>query len=207
MTGLRLSARNWFCIRRRAPESVTFLRRGRDCGGEVSKTGKQELEKKRLEFAQERMKMSRFSVLVGFEVERLYEGGAVLGMSVRDDHRQIHSVVHGGVIAALADTAAAIAAYTVTPQGVELVTIELKINYLLPIAEGRVKAEGKVLRAGRNFVVVECDVRNDKRDLAAKALMTFGAAGVRPPETQNGFKQADRSGRDPSREPKAKRSQ
>ena len=172
----------------------------------MSKTGKQKLGKKHLEFAQERMKMSRFSVLVGFEVERLYEGGAVLGMSVRDDHRQIHSVVHGGVIAALADTAAAIAAYTVTPQGVELVTIELKINYLLPIAEGRVKAEGKVLRAGRNFVVVECDVRNDKGDLAAKALMTFGAAGVRPSETQNRFKQADRSGRDPSRKPEAKRS-
>jgi len=205
MTGLRLSAHNWFCIRRRAPESVTFLRRSCDCGGEVSKTGKQKLGKKHLEFAQERMKMSRFSVLVGFEVERLYEGGAVLGMSVRDDHQQIHSVVHGGVIAALADTAAAIAAYTVTPQGVELVTIELKINYLLPIAKGRVKAEGKVLRAGRNFVVVECDVRN-KGDLAAKALMTFGAAGVRPPEAQSGFKQADRSGRDPSRKPEAKRS-
>jgi uncharacterized protein (TIGR00369 family) len=168
----------------------------------VSKTGKQELGKAHLEFARQRMKMSRFSVFVGLEIERLYEGGAILGMSVRDDHLQIHSVVHGGVIAALADTAGAIAAYTVTPQGVELVTIELKINYLLPIAEGRVRAEGVVLRAGRNFVVVECEVMNEKGDLAAKALMTFGAAGVRPPETQNGFKQADRS----DRKPKTRRS-
>jgi uncharacterized protein (TIGR00369 family) len=151
----------------------------------VTKSGRRELGKEHLEFARNRMKLSRFSVLVGFELEQLYEGGAVLGMTVRDDHRQIHSVVHGGVIAALADTAAAIAAYTVAPEDVELVTIELKINYLLPIAGGKVEAEGKVLRAGKNFVVVECDVRNENGNLAAKALMTFGAAGVRTPANQS----------------------
>ncbi len=142
----------------------------------MGKAGKHELGKEHLEFAQSRMKLSKFSVLVGFEVEHLYEGGAILRMKVQDHHRQIHSVVHGGVIAALADAAAAIAAYPVSPPGVELVTIELKINYLLPIVEGTVEAEGKVLRAGRKFVVVECDVRNDEAQLAAKALMTFGAA-------------------------------
>jgi uncharacterized protein (TIGR00369 family) len=156
-------------------------------GGILGKAGKRELGKEHLEFAQSRMKLSKFSVLVGFEVEQLYEGGAILGMKVQDHHRQIHSVVHGGVIAALADTAAAIAAYTVSPPGIELVTIELKINYLLPIVEGRVEAEGKVLRAGRNFVVVECDVRNDEAELAAKALMTFGAATNRSPESGAGI--------------------
>jgi len=152
----------------------------------LGKAGKRELGKEHLELAQSRMKLSKFSVLVGFEVEHLYEGGAILRMNVQDHHRQIHSVVHGGVIAALADTAAAIAAYTVSPPGVELVTIELKINYLLPIVEGTVEAEGKVLRAGRNFVVVECDVRNDE-ELVAKALMTFGAAMNRSPETRTGI--------------------
>jgi acyl-CoA thioesterase len=155
----------------------------------LAKSGKRDLEKQHLQYAQSRMKLSKFSVLVGFDVERLYEGGAVLSMTVEDHHRQIHNVVHGGVIAALADTAAAIAAYTVAPQGVELATIELKINYLLPIAEGKVEAEGKVLRAGRNFMVVECDVRNHQGALAAKALMTFGAAGGRALESA---READR---------------
>jgi uncharacterized protein (TIGR00369 family) len=164
-------------------------------GGILGKAGKRELGKEHLEFAQSRMKLSKFSVLVGFEVEHLYEGGAILRMKVQDHHRQLHSVVHGGVIAALADTAAAIAAYTVSPPGIELVTIELKINYLLPIVEGSVEAEGKVLRAGRNFVVVECDVRNDEAELAAKALMTFGAAANRLPETQAGTHQKARTDR------------
>ena len=121
-------------------------------------------------------------------------------MQVQDHHRQIQSVVHGGVIAALADATGAIAAYTVSPPGVELVTIELKINYLLPIVEGSVEAEGKVLRAGRNFVVVECDVRNNEAELAAKALMTFGAATNRSLQTQAGAHQkaqADRAKANP----------
>ncbi len=138
--------------------------RGRSLGKEV------------VAYAQSRMKLSRFNMLVGFEVEQLWKGGSVLSMSVQDHHRQIHGVVHGGVTAALADTAAAFAAYTVVPRGTELVTIELKINYLLPIPEGKVRAEGKVLRAGRNFIVVECDVRNHSGETAAKALMTFGAS-------------------------------
>jgi acyl-CoA thioesterase len=146
----------------------------------LAENEKRELAKEHLEFAQSRMKLSKFSVLVGFEVERLYEGGAVLSMRVDERHRQIHNVVHGGVIASLADTAGAIAAYTVSSLGVELVTIELKINYLLPIADGKVEAEGRVLRTGRNFTVVDCDVRNKQGELAAKALMTFGVAGSRP---------------------------
>ncbi len=145
----------------------------------MAKTGKRDLEKQHLEYAKSRMKLSKFSVLMGIDVERLSEGGAVLGMTVGDHHRQIHNVVHGGAIATLADTAGAIAAYTVAPEGVELATIELKINYLLPIAEGKIEAEGRVLRAGRNFMVVECDVRNHEGALAAKALMTFGSAGGR----------------------------
>ncbi len=143
------------------------------------KEGRTELNAELLAYAQSRLKLSNFSLLVGLEVENLYEGGAVLGMTVKEHHLQIHNVVHGGVIASLADTAGAIAAYTVSAVGAELATIELKINYLLPIAYGKVEAEGRVLRAGRNFIVVECDIRNEQGQLAAKALMTFGGAGAR----------------------------
>jgi len=129
-----------------------------------------------LKYARSRVKLSKFSALMGFEVAKLYPGGAILHVVTEDHHRQIHNVMHGGVIAALADTAAAIAAYTVVPSGSEVVTIELKINYLLPVAGGKLRAEGKVLRAGRNFIVVECDVTKQDGALAAKALMTFGAA-------------------------------
>jgi uncharacterized protein (TIGR00369 family) len=129
-----------------------------------------------LELARKRMQRSRLPALLGFYVESLAAGRAVLSMEVKEHHRQIHDVVHGGVLAALADTAAAIAAHTVVPQGTEIATIELKINYLSAVQGGKIKAEGRVLRAGKNFIVTECEVFDGKRTLAAKALLTFGAA-------------------------------
>jgi len=129
-----------------------------------------------LKYAQGRLKKSRLPALLGFRVESLAPGKAVLSMRVQGHHKQIHDVVHGGVLAALADTAAAIAAYTVVPHGTEIVTVELKINYLSAVPDGKIRAAGKVLRAGRNFIVTECEVFDAKGGLAAKALLTFAAA-------------------------------
>ena len=123
-----------------------------------------------------RMKESRSTKLLGYEVESVHDGRAIFRLNVKPRHKQVHGVVHGGILAALADTTAAIAAYTAVPRGTEIVTVELKINYLEPVPGGRIKADARVLRAGRNFVVAECEIFNEDGSLAAKALLTFGAA-------------------------------
>lgn len=133
-------------------------------------------EKRITEMVRHRMKESKSAELLGFEVESVHDGRAVFRLEVRPRHKQIHGVVHGGILASLADTTAAIAAYTVVPRGIELATLELKINYLEPIPGGTVKAEARVLRNGRNFVVTECEIFNESGSLAAKALLTFTAA-------------------------------
>src|SRR6266850_2394680 len=132
-------------------------------------------EKHVTELVRRRMKESKSSELLGFDVESVHEGRAIFRLDVRPRHKQIHGVVHGGILAALADTTAAIAAYTVVPKGTEIVTVELSINYLEPVPGGRIRADARVLRAGRNFVVTECDIFNEGGSLAAKALLTFGA--------------------------------
>jgi uncharacterized protein (TIGR00369 family) len=133
-------------------------------------------EKRVTELVRQRMKESKSSELLGFDVESVHDGRAIFGMDVRARHKQIHGVVHGGILAALADTTAAIAAYTVVGRGVELATLELKINYLEPVPGGRIKADARVLRRGRNFVVTECEIYNESGSMAAKALLTFSAA-------------------------------
>jgi uncharacterized protein (TIGR00369 family) len=133
-------------------------------------------EKRVTELVRQRMKESKSSELLGFDVESVHDGRAIFGMDVRARHKQIHGVVHGGILAALADTTAAIAAYTVVARGVELATLELKINYLEPVPGGRIKADARVLRRGRNFVVTECEIYNESGSMAAKALLTFSAA-------------------------------
>jgi uncharacterized protein (TIGR00369 family) len=133
-------------------------------------------EKQATEMVRRRMRESKSSELLGFDVESVHEGRAIFRLDVRPRHKQIHGVVHGGILAALADTAAAIAAYTIVPRGVEIATLELKINYMEPVPGGRVKADARVLRKGRNFIVTECEIFNEDGSLAAKSLLTFSAA-------------------------------
>ena len=114
--------------------------------------------------------------MLGFDLESAGHGRAVLRMNVQPRHKQLNAVVHGGILAAMADTAGAIAAYTTVPKDTTIATVELKINYLEGIPGGQVRAVARVLRTGRNFVVTECDIFDGKGLLAAKALLTFGAA-------------------------------
>ena len=120
-----------------------------------------------------RLRRSNTARLFGFELAAAEAGRAVLRMRVLPRHKQIHGVVHGGILAALADTAGGLATYMAVPPGTRLATVEMKINYLEPVDRGTVVAEARVLRKGNNLAVVDCDVRDAAGQLAAKALMTF----------------------------------
>src|SRR5260221_1243613 len=123
------------------------------------------------------LRESRAIAMLGFALESASRGHAILRLDARARHKQLNHVVHGGILAALADTAGAIAAYTTVPKGVALGTIELKINYLEAVPGGRVRAEARVLRTGRNFVVPEWQIFEAMVTIAAKALVTFLASG------------------------------
>ncbi len=118
------------------------------------------------------LRRSNAARLFGFSLTAAEPGRATLKMRVRERHMQIHGVVHGGVLAALADTAGALGCFLALPRGARLATIEMKINYLEPVVAGVLVAEGRMLRKGKNFCVAECDVREGAR-LVAKSLLTF----------------------------------
>ena len=132
------------------------------------------------------MKQSGATAILGLSLESLEMGRAVFTMKVKPHHKQLHGVVHGGVLATLADTVAAIAAHTTVPKNTNIATVELKINFLEPVPGGRIRAEGRVLRTGRNFVVTECEIFDEQGSLAAKALLTFGAARGHTMRAQHG---------------------
>lgn len=114
--------------------------------------------------------------LLGLNLESLEKGRVVFTMTIKPRHKQIHGVVHGGVLATVADTVAAVAAFTTVPKGTDIATVEMKINFLEAVPGGKLKAEGRVLRTGRNFIVTECEIYKEDGKMAAKALLTFGAA-------------------------------
>ncbi|MGH9839920.1 MAG: PaaI family thioesterase [Blastocatellia bacterium] len=106
------------------------------------------LEKIRAKFEQ-----NHFPRLVGIEIDSMERGRARLSLEVEEKHLQLQGIMHGGAIATLIDTAVAFAIVSVSEPGARFSTIELKINYLSPIREGRVVADAWLVRDGRRIVV------------------------------------------------------
>jgi uncharacterized protein (TIGR00369 family) len=113
--------------------------------------------------------------LLGFVWEAVSAGRATLRPDARPHNKHLNNVVHRGILPAMADTARAVAAYKTVREGVALATVELKINYLEAVTGRRIRPEARVLRAGGNFAVTECEIFDSKG--AAKAARTLGAVG------------------------------
>jgi uncharacterized protein (TIGR00369 family) len=120
-----------------------------------------------------RLKENATAQQMGFALVKATRGRVLLRIKVDTRHLQVHGVVHGGVLAALADTAGGLASYMACPLGTRVATVEMKINYLEGVERGTVTADAKVVRIGRHLAVVDCNVTDDTRRLVAKALMTF----------------------------------
>jgi uncharacterized protein (TIGR00369 family) len=71
---------------------------------------------------------------------------------------QQHGFAHAGVITTLADHTAGGAARAAVAPGRDVLTLELKINFLRPGRGERLVARARTLRAGRSAVVSESEV-------------------------------------------------
>jgi uncharacterized protein (TIGR00369 family) len=114
-----------------------------------------------------------YAHLLGIELEEVERGSATLSLEVRDPLRRNGGTTHGGAIASLIDTAAAFAIMTLLEPGKSTTTIDLTIQYLRPLLEGRARARARVLRAGRRVAVVSVDVEDEAEVLAATALTSY----------------------------------
>ena len=66
-------------------------------------------------------------------------------------------MVHGGIPCTLLDSAMGCAVHTMLPVGVGYTTLELKVNIVKAIGKdsGPLRAEGKLIHAGRSTAVAE----------------------------------------------------
>ncbi len=114
-----------------------------------------------------------FAKLLGIEIDSVEPGHAVLSMRVRDDLKQNHGIAHGGSVAALIDSAMAIAIMPMLAENERTTTVDLTIHYMRPLTEGTARASARVVRAGRRVITVSAELFNHKGDLAATALSTY----------------------------------
>ena len=74
-----------------------------------------------------RAKTNPYVNFLGIDFTVIEEGRVEAHMPLHDEQRQYSGVTHGGVLAALADTIAGFAAYTMTPLEKDVLTAELKM--------------------------------------------------------------------------------
>jgi uncharacterized protein (TIGR00369 family) len=116
---------------------------------------------------------SPYFSLLSMEVKDLGWGTSLLEIQVAQKHLQPFGFVHGGVIGSLIDAATFWAVFPQVEREVGLTTIELKVNYLAPVREGRLLAEGKCIKKGKTLALGEAYVRNDKGSLIAHGTSTM----------------------------------
>jgi uncharacterized protein (TIGR00369 family) len=82
-------------------------------------------------------------------------------------------LVHGGVLMALADCCGGYCAFLNLPgDGYATATIESKTNFLRAVREGAVTATARPLHRGRQVIVVESELHDDRDRLVAKVTQT-----------------------------------
>lgn len=114
--------------------------------------------------------------LYGAELTALGEGYVEISLEPKDFLTRPSGAFHGGVLAALADTAGGYAAATAKKEDPYFVTVELKISYLRPAQGERLQVEGRVIKDGRSLTFCQVDiyaVTGEKKTHCAMATLTM----------------------------------
>lgn len=95
---------------------------------------------------------------LGVRLLAVAPGVVTLAMPYSDRVTQQQGGFHGGAMGALADIAGGYAGLTVAPDGMEVTTVEYKINFLAAFQGGELQATGRVLKSGKRIIVTMADV-------------------------------------------------
>jgi uncharacterized protein (TIGR00369 family) len=109
---------------------------------------------------------------LGARIAEVEPGRVVVELDVHAGHRHEGGVVQGGVITQIADAAMGMSLMTLQEDGLANITIELKINFIRPVTEGRLRAIGRVVEMRSTLLFSEADVRDDRERLVARASST-----------------------------------
>ncbi len=123
-----------------------------------------------------------FNALLGMRLHGVHRDGITIDCTLRDDLRNSGGVAHGGIAAAMADAAVGIAIQRHFGGGRRITTVELKVNYFLPVTEGRIFARSHLLRIGSTLCVGSVDLTDERGRAIGTAIVTYML--INPPAVQ-----------------------
>ena len=117
---------------------------------------------------------------LGARLVRVQAGEVEFALPKSDKVTQQQGSFHGGALGTLADISCGYAALTVAPEGMEVTTVEYKINFVSAAMGDEVVCVGKVQKAGRTLTITNAeifDVKYGTRKLCGlmQATMIFVA--------------------------------
>jgi uncharacterized protein (TIGR00369 family) len=120
--------------------------------------------------------------LIDFRLRVAEPGRIVMELEPHESLENTIGLLHGATAAALLDTAMGCAISTMLPAGQGAVTLDLKLSYLRPLSvrSGKISAEGKIIKLGRQTSYTEGFVRDGAGNLAVHATATFSMIGEGP---------------------------
>jgi uncharacterized protein (TIGR00369 family) len=110
--------------------------------------------------------------LLGLRITSSGAGRATVEFEASERYANPMGTLHGGVLCDLADAAMGVAYLSTLVEGESPTTIELKINFLRPVWNGKLRAEARVVRAGKVVGLIECDILDERQRLVARASST-----------------------------------
>jgi uncharacterized protein (TIGR00369 family) len=113
-----------------------------------------------------------FYTHLGLKLEALGDGHCVVELPFARHFANTRGEVHGGIAASVLDITMSQALRSTIEGPVDIATISLTVNYLVP-AFGVLKCEAKVVRRGRSVAFVEGEVTGENGEAATRAVGTF----------------------------------
>src|SRR5262249_33551362 len=122
---------------------------------------------------------SSFVEMLGGRLAGVHRDGITLSCPVHEGVRNVYGNLHGGVPAAMADTAAGIALQRDFGGTQPLTTVEFKINYFLSVTEGTLFARARLVRVGSSICVANVELSDSAHRTVGMALVTYMLLGSR----------------------------
>ena len=121
----------------------------------------------------DRLQDSEFYRWAGVEVVDASPGLVEVVFEANSQHLNLQGLVHGGILATLADTAMGLAVRTALEPGRRHVTVQLGIEFLSPGRPGTITARGRTVKIGTQLGFADADVMNADGRLLARAHSTL----------------------------------
>lgn len=122
-------------------------------------------------FAREFQKKIPFVGHLGIEVDAIGDGKATLSVNLQPDFTNSFGTAHGGLILSLMDVALCTAARSQHADSIGVITIDLSLQFI-GVGKGKLIADARVMKPGRNTVFTEGEITNEDGSLVAKAIGT-----------------------------------